>query len=79
MEALMLSVMLAICAENGLSMPNLPPETAYARNPDPLAHSFRESDGGQRVPLAEALAATVESASARSPAAPGVVAISRAR
>jgi len=43
-------------------MPNLPPETAYARNPDPLAHYFRESDSEQRVPLAEALAAMSKTA-----------------
>jgi hypothetical protein len=52
----MLSVMLAICAESGLSIPNPPAEVAYTRNPDPLAHYFRESDGQHRVPLADAVA-----------------------
>jgi hypothetical protein len=93
MEALMLSVMLAICAETGLSMPNPPLEITYAPVPheaDPLVRydpmtrtivldvAFREKDPEHRVLLADVLARVIKD-QAKPAAAPGVVAAHGAR
>lgn len=94
MEALMLSVMLAICAESGLSMPNPPLEIAYAPVPydaDPLVRydpmtrtvvldvAFRETDPAHRALLADVLAAVIKDQATKPPAATGVVAARTAR
>jgi hypothetical protein len=73
MEAWMLSVMLAVCAESGLSVPNPPPDIAWARvyEADPLARYFLDADTGDRLPLAEALVAP--------PRAARVIAVNGAR
>lgn len=93
MEAWMLSVMLAVCAETGLSMPTPPIEIAYAPVPydaDPLVRydpmtrtvvldvAFQETDPEHRVLLHDVLAQVIKD-QAKPVASPGVVAARGAR
>jgi len=81
MEALMLSVMLAICAQTGLPMPNPPIGIAYAPVPydaDPLVRydpmdrtilldlAFSETNPDHRAQLAEMLTSVMKDAAVRS-------------
>jgi hypothetical protein len=85
MEALMLSVMLAICAQTGLPMPNPPIGIAYAPVPydaDPLVRydpmdrtilldvAFNDTNPDHRALLAETLTSVMKDAAVRSAKAP---------
>jgi hypothetical protein len=85
MEALMLSVMLAICAQTGLPMPNPPIGIAYAPQPfdaDPpvrydamerailLDVAWNETDPEHRALLAETLTTVIKGFAATTAKAP---------
>ena len=85
MEALLLSVMLAISAQTGLPMPNPPIGITYAPVPydaDPLVRydpmdrtilldvAFNETDPDHRAQLAETLTGVMKDAAVRSAKAP---------